>query len=159
VTTPYALLDHRVFFRDVLREVNHYATGHAGVSGATVEAGLPMVERHLRVFSENFGFVPLTLAVVGWFLVLRRDVRVGLVLVSYPVVFVGYMCAQNVFFERNVVAVHFLERRESRSLLESSWRRCSHPLRSVTNAARRKEHLDRHDPRASEPCARCDGRS
>jgi hypothetical protein len=106
LTTPYALLDYRRFFRDVLREVEHYATGHPGVEQATVEPGLPMVGRHIELFAENFGFVLLLISLVGYFLVLRREVRMGLVVVSYPVVFVGYMCAQKVFFQRNVVAVH-----------------------------------------------------
>ena len=33
VTTPYALLDHEVFLRDMLPQVTHYATGHPGMEG------------------------------------------------------------------------------------------------------------------------------
>jgi hypothetical protein len=35
-TTPFALLDYRRFMADVLYEVDHYATGHAGMEGSAL---------------------------------------------------------------------------------------------------------------------------
>jgi hypothetical protein len=102
-TTPYAVLDFRSFYFDLMKEAHHYATGHPG---ATVKAGLPMFATYLEHFWENFGAFPFLLALVGAGLLIRRDYRLAIVAYSYPVVFVAYMSMQSVFFERNVVAAH-----------------------------------------------------
>jgi hypothetical protein len=103
VTTPYALFDFRTFFHDVAKEARHYATGHVG---ATVDAGWPMVVTYWDLFVDSYGWVPLVLSITGLAILFRRDYKLALVTFSHPLVFTAYMCAQRVFFARNVVVVH-----------------------------------------------------
>jgi hypothetical protein len=102
-TTPFALVTPRQFIADVLREMHHYATGHGGHS---ISPGLPMLLVHFRHFRENFGLLPLLLALLGVVFCFRRDARLSTLIFSYALVFVTYMSLQRVFFERNMLAVH-----------------------------------------------------
>jgi hypothetical protein len=101
VAMPYALLDYKSFFHDMLSELNHYSRwGHPG---ATVEAGLP----HLKVIiadlvSQN-GVVASVLAVIGFATI--RSMKTAIVF-CYPIVFILFMSAMKVEFDRNYVQVY-----------------------------------------------------
>lgn len=102
LTTPYALLDHSTFMDDVLREMQHYATGHRGQDNA---GGLDSFFAYSRVLYDNWG---LLLPVAGFGIVelARTRLREFLLLYSFPVAFFLYMSKQRVVFERNIVALH-----------------------------------------------------
>jgi hypothetical protein len=102
VTTPYALFDSRAFLQDALREAHHYATGHLGTS---LDPGIPVLGMFGGLLIDNFGPLPLVVAVVGAALIARRDVRAFAILFAFPLVFTLYMSLQRVFFERNAVSL------------------------------------------------------
>ena len=98
---PYALLDYKSFFHDMLSELNHYS--RSGHLRATVEAGLP----HLKVIiadlvSQN-GVVASVLAVIGFATI--RNMKTAIVF-CYPIVFILFMSAMKVEFDRNYVQVY-----------------------------------------------------
>jgi len=109
LTTPYAVLDWRAFIADVMKEATHYATGHISATGrdvATVPRGPVMAWKYIENFGTNYGWVPLVVSLAGAACLVRRSWRTALVALTYPVVFIGYMSMQRVFFERNGLVVH-----------------------------------------------------
>jgi hypothetical protein len=106
LTTPYAILDHRLFIQQILAEARHYATGHDPKN--TLEPGFPMLWRHVLHFGTDWGWIPLGLSIAGAAILVRRSVRMAIVLLAFPIAFTAYMSLQRVFFERNLLGVHLI---------------------------------------------------
>jgi hypothetical protein len=113
VTTPFALLEPRHFLQDILAEARHYSRGHftsrheaKGFSENTIEPGFPMLGTYVTSLAANFGWLPLVVALSGAVLLVRRDARAAAIAYAHPIVFVGYMSLQRVFFPRNAIALH-----------------------------------------------------
>jgi hypothetical protein len=103
-TTPYAIISHREFFRYLALQQRVYA--HGVGNHHDVGRGLPMLTEHVRTFAENFGWVSLAIALYGAFHLARRDPKSAALVLSYPLVFVAYMCLQVLYFERNSTSVY-----------------------------------------------------
>ena len=108
-TTPGALLQPVEFFRDVLFEMGHYASGH-GVQSVT-----PGVT-HLHLILGYLGLVALSkytaiailctvFVAIGAIAIMRDDWRIGIVFVAFPVLYILYMSRQSVMFVRNYLVV------------------------------------------------------
>jgi 4-amino-4-deoxy-L-arabinose transferase-like glycosyltransferase len=61
---------------------------------------------YIGTLTWGFGWLPLLAAVAGAVLILRRDWRVGLLLVAFPVCFYLYMGAQGRFFGRWMLPIY-----------------------------------------------------
>jgi len=101
LTTPYALWDHSQFITHLAREARHYADGHRSF---TVEKGWPALFAYLQHYREEFGIPLLLLAVLGFGSMLRTDWKWALILSSFPVLLLAYMCQQRAFITRNIIS-------------------------------------------------------
>jgi hypothetical protein len=105
VTTPYAVLAPTAFARGLVFEARHYALGLDRAARVT-ERGWPMLRLQLGFLAECFGWLALAVATYGALSLARRERRTLLLVVAFPLLLTGYMCAQRVFFPRNLVSVH-----------------------------------------------------
>lgn len=110
LTTPGALLQPFTFFRDVRFEALHY--GQRGHYGFTVPAGLPHVWAQVRYLGgaalspyEPLSWALFGLALVGAAAAWGESRRTALVLLVFPIVYVGYMGSMVVLFVRNLLPV------------------------------------------------------
>ena len=110
LTTPGTLLAPGEFMADVHYELDHYR-----VFGHDIHTVTPGLE-HLRLnidyltragFSsyEAIALLFAALTAIGAFAALRKDIQSGLILVSFPVVYVLYFSQQRVMFVRNLLVV------------------------------------------------------
>jgi len=98
--TPYAILDMGTFVSHVAYQVNHYQTGHMGVS----YSGIEHLTKNLMTIKSSYGWSLIILGVAGCFYAIKINWRHGLVLISFPVFLLIYMSSQKVFFPRNILA-------------------------------------------------------
>jgi len=84
LTTPFALLDAREFFRDMQTEARHYATGHSGMEGEALRWYLSYFWR-----VEGLAFV---LALVEIARSLYRRSKPSLLVAIFPVVYFVFIC-------------------------------------------------------------------
>lgn len=105
LTTPGAMVDPLRFARDVVIEIQHYSGGHGGY---TVGRGWDHFSRlatylSAEAFSEQLPFAlgALALSVLGGVHVVRQQRRLGVWLLSLPVLFLAYMTQQRVMIVRN----------------------------------------------------------
>jgi 4-amino-4-deoxy-L-arabinose transferase-like glycosyltransferase len=109
VTTPGTLLSPHAFWKDLRYEMQHYSRGHAGF---TVDAGFDHMGRMLRYLGESM-FSPypwlaipiFILALLGCGVLVRGSRRTGLLLLSFPVLFLISLASSRVLFVRNVLPV------------------------------------------------------
>ena len=97
-TTPYALLDWTRFWQvGILGNAAHYAGGHAGGEGDTLRW-------YLEFLWTTIGWLlPVALLESVW-IVARREVR-GIVLLTFPVVYFGFINLYIVRFESTILPV------------------------------------------------------
>lgn len=101
-TTPYALVDRALFFREVMGEVHHYATGHGNL---TTRAGFGSLARYGADLADDWQLL-LPFGLLGLVLLARERPRECALVFSFPVTFLAYMSAQRVVIERNVMSLH-----------------------------------------------------
>lgn len=110
ITTPGTVLDSDEFWKDVEFERKHY--GEIGHQDQTVDPGLDHLE---RIF-DYLGLVglsvyrPIALFLIGLMVVgigatLRENWYFALLLLSFPVIYSGYLSLQRVMFVRNLLVV------------------------------------------------------
>jgi Dolichyl-phosphate-mannose-protein mannosyltransferase len=98
---PFAVLDFEAF-RDGLRHQADAAEDELGKLGLTQESG----ERYyLWTLTWGLGYVPLVAAAGGALAMLRADLRLALVLVPAPILYVLFMGTQERFFGRWLLPV------------------------------------------------------
>jgi hypothetical protein len=100
---PYSVMNADQFVRDVLFEIDHYRTGHAGFEGTP---GLEQLQYYVGALVREYGIVASALALVGSAAALKLDWRKGMVLLSFPGLLLAYMSLQAVHFHRNVLPVY-----------------------------------------------------
>ena len=110
LSTPGAVLEYRRFFADVAFEYAHYhERGHGAY---TIAAGWP----HLRAALEFLALSALSsrawvagaltaCAVLGALATLRADRQRAVVLLAFPVFYLGYMSQQRVLIVRNLLVL------------------------------------------------------
>ncbi|MEA2269778.1 MAG: hypothetical protein QOC64_2388 [Solirubrobacteraceae bacterium] len=98
---PYAVLDFAAF-RDGLEHQSSASADEAGKLGLTQESGHLY---YLWTFTWGLGWVPLVAAVAGAAAMLVRDVRLALVLVPAPILYVLFMGTQERYFGRWLLPV------------------------------------------------------
>lgn len=103
LTTPYAILSSDEFMYYIRLQQRAYGQGIG--NRHDVGRGLPVLLEHLRTFRDNFGWPSLALAVFGVASLARKDVKLALLVFSYPLVFVAFMSAQTLYMARNTVPV------------------------------------------------------
>lgn len=89
-TTPYSVLDYPTFVQQFTGAVSNQVTGHAGTEGSTVSW-------YLSFLWTNEGILAIAGAIQGARLAVSRSKR-GLVLLSFPLVYYGFI---NLFIVRN----------------------------------------------------------
>ncbi len=110
ITTPGTVLDSDEFWKDVEFERKHY--GEIGHQDQTVDPGLDHLERifdylglvGLSVY-RPIAYLLLGLMVVGIGATLRENWYLTLMLLSFPVIYSGYLSLQRVMFVRNLLVV------------------------------------------------------
>ena len=109
VTTPGSLLEPLRFLRDLRFEMVHYSQGH---SGYTVEAGwdhLSKVVAYLATVLLSKNAVIATsasaLAAVGAVSLVKTRPRVGIWLLSLPILYLLYMSGQRTLIVRNYLLI------------------------------------------------------
>ena len=95
VANPHALLSWDEFWADVSKQEE--AASGFGKLGLDQDSGILY---YLGVLTWGFGWVPLAAALAGALVAFRADVRRGLFLVPWPLVFIAYMGTQERFFGR-----------------------------------------------------------
>jgi hypothetical protein len=95
VANPHALLSWGEFWADVSKQEE--AASGFGKLGLDQDSGILY---YLGVLTWGFGWVPLAAALGGALVAFRADVRRGLFLVPWPLVFIAYMGTQERFFGR-----------------------------------------------------------
>jgi hypothetical protein len=101
--TPYAVWNVRRFVSDVGFDMHHYSTGHAGYEFAT---GWPQFFGYLEALVASFGWLTLALALLGLGYALRTNWRATVVVGSFPVLLLLFLCQYTVRFERNILGIH-----------------------------------------------------
>lgn len=109
VTTPGTLLSPHAFWKGMRYEMLHYSRGHEGF---TVDAGFDHSWRMLRYLGESM-FSPyawlaialFALAIVGFVVLVRTSRRTGILLLSFPVLFLLSLASSHVLFVRNMLPV------------------------------------------------------
>jgi len=102
VSTPYAVLDYRGFYRGVSWQIGHYGGGHGAY---TIEPGWPALSRYLTDLAGDLGIPVILLSLFGVFSAFRADRKTTLIVLAFPVSLVLLMVTQKVYFVRNVVSV------------------------------------------------------
>jgi Dolichyl-phosphate-mannose-protein mannosyltransferase len=95
LANPYALFSFSEFWADVKKQES--AAGDLGKLGLTYDTG---IEYYLWVLTWGVGWVPAIASLLGGGLALRDDVRKGLFLVPWPVLFILFMGLQDRYFGR-----------------------------------------------------------
>lgn len=104
LTTPYALLDHTSFLRDLHTISVHYATGHPGAEGG---GNVLWYIRYLFDHGVGPGGTVLALAglvaIVSMRKVIGDDRRKGIVVLVFVVAYYILLCSTYVRFDRNLL--------------------------------------------------------
>jgi hypothetical protein len=95
IANPHALLSWDEFRSDVTKQQE--AASGFGKLGLDQDSGIVY---YLGVLTWGFGWVPLAAALGGAFVAFREDLRRGLFLVPWPLLFIAYMGTQERFFGR-----------------------------------------------------------
>jgi len=98
LTTPYAVLDHVSFLRDLRTISMHYTSGHPGAEGSGNAVW------YIAYLGATGLLPPLTLlALSGLGVVVARYRRAGLVLLAFVVPYYVLLCSTVVRFDRNLL--------------------------------------------------------
>lgn len=102
IGTPYALSSLPFFLDQVAYEVWHYSiAGHEGHQG---DPGWSQLVHYVKWLSQEAAGVVLTmLALAGALALVRRSLRVGVVVLIFPLLFLGLMSLQRANFTRNML--------------------------------------------------------
>lgn len=106
---PGAVFAPEHFIRDVLFEVTHYSDGHGPY---TIEPGLVHLTASLRYLSAHFFSphiwiaLPFTgLMLVGIYDLIRRERKIALLFLIFPIIYILYFSTQSILFVRNLMMV------------------------------------------------------
>ena len=102
---PYSMLEPGRFVRDVLAEIEHYATGHRGHDGP---AGIPQMLFYLRSLADDFGPLLMGFAVLGLVVAGVKSPRRALAVAVLPLAMLVHMSTNRVHFLRTVLPVFVL---------------------------------------------------
>ena len=102
VCVPYSLLDFDRFLDSIALEIYTYGSSHPGFTG---KAGLSQFFFYGRALIDEYGLGFMAFALLGIVFSLVSNVKKGLILLSFPLIFLLYMSAYPVNFLRNVLAV------------------------------------------------------
>jgi hypothetical protein len=100
LTSPFVLLDWTAAWKDISAELEHYASGHMGVTGSSAVF-------YLRYLWDVNPFY-LLLGVPGLGLAIWRERRVAAPMVAFVLLFFWFIGRQAVHFDRNVLPVMVL---------------------------------------------------
>ncbi len=109
-TSPYVIFDFPSFINGAGHEVRHYAAPpsetwkqHYASSG---EPGWPQFLFYSKNIVSAYGWLLSFFAFIGFVSAFRFDWKKASIILSFPLVFLIYMCQQEVHFTRNIVSVH-----------------------------------------------------
>ncbi len=97
LTTPYAVLDWPAFITAIQQEGQHYAGGHAGA-----DTGGMSYLAYFSILWREYGPLPMALAVLGGVLQIARERRTLLLVLAFPLIYIGFIGRYPVFFPRNL---------------------------------------------------------
>lgn len=101
---PHAVLDMPKFLADVGAEMRHYKV--LGHRGATETPGVAHFLSQMGRMQRQLGPWAFWSALAGIGCTLFRWPRLGVVLLTFPVVYMAYMCSQKVGFHRNFLPMY-----------------------------------------------------
>jgi hypothetical protein len=102
IANPFAVIDYHQFHEGVQSQANAAAGSDGGKLGLTEHSGIVY---YLWTFTWGLGWAPAIAALLGALLLLRRDWRMGLILVPAPIAFLIFMGTQERYFGRWLMPV------------------------------------------------------
>ncbi|MBN1551643.1 hypothetical protein JW979_09245 [bacterium] len=103
LVVPYSILDLRTFMNQIADEARHYQQGHTGYEA---EPGIQQLIFYLNELRNDIGWVVAGLVLMGLFYAFWKNYKKTLVLVSFPLILIGFMSMQKVHFIRNIISVY-----------------------------------------------------
>lgn len=109
ILVPGSVLAPEHFIRDVLFEIAHYADGHGPY---TVEPGIQHLTMSLNYLTFHF-FSPYIwiaipfslLGIIGTIDLIRKERKLALLFLIFPVIYTAYFSTQSIMFVRNLMMV------------------------------------------------------
>jgi 4-amino-4-deoxy-L-arabinose transferase-like glycosyltransferase len=148
--TPYSLLDHETFTKDLVKMYERGAYGYKGIQIDSVSGwGF-----YLKSLNWGMGYALLSLSLCGVLYAIWRHREEDMVLVSYPVILYASMGSQLMFFSRfiipaipilTVLAARFLLDVVDRLPVRDSCRKAALPVLAVLILAQPGWSTIRHD--------------
>lgn len=102
LTTPYALLDLKEFFRYLAYQRSAYAYGHAGFES---ESNFSLWLYLSSLYKSGYGILPAIFALIGLIWLLVKDYWKALLIIIFPFTLILFLGLYKTFFPRNIVAV------------------------------------------------------
>jgi 4-amino-4-deoxy-L-arabinose transferase-like glycosyltransferase len=107
--SPGTILESDAFIKDISYELTHYSKGHGRQTVAGGWAHLLLELNYLaRVLFSAYQPVAIaifSMCLVGMYAYLRESRDLGIALVCFPLIYVGYFSMQNVMFVSNMMLV------------------------------------------------------
>ncbi len=103
ISTPFSVLDARLFAEHVDIELEHYRTGHRG---AEADPGLPQLVFYARALATDFGPVASAVGLFGIAASLFKRPREAVLVLAFPLALLAFLCTQRVHFLRNALSLY-----------------------------------------------------